>query len=385
MDHLLIYKYLSNNASEEEIGMLFQWIDDNQDNKTLFIQYKKIWAMTATNGSHDDWKKVQNIINRKKNRYPFSKVLRYAAIFIGVIGLSFVLNRTLNTTEKLIIVDKDVLLKLDNGNSEVLLSKENSNMIDDVIYTLDSEIGILRYDEKGNLDQPINSGGINSIPQAELVYHELLVPHGKRFQIILSDGTIAHLNAGTSLKYPIDFLKGKNRTVFLDGEAYFDVAKDSKHPFIVNVNNLNVRALGTQFNISSYSDNNLVSTVLTEGAVAIYQEDEVFDLKKATLLQPNYRATWNKNKKEMGVNMVDPSIHTAWMEGKIIFKNTSFYNIRKALERIYNVTIINNNQVLDKNTYNVFFDGESIEQILETLNINFSIEYTIQNNQVIIN
>ncbi len=385
MDHPLIYKYLSNNATEEEVALLFQWIDSNETNKVLFIEYKKIWALTASTGSKNDWNKVQKIINRKKNKYPFSRVLRYAAIFVGVIGVSFVLNRTFNASEKLIIVDQEVLLKLDNGNSEILLSNKNMNSVNRAGYSIDPETGILSFNGKNDLDGSLNSTGI-SIPQTELVYNELQVPHGKRFQLILSDGTVAHLNAGTSLRYPVNFIKGKDRTVFLDGEAYFEVTKDTKHPFIVNVDNLNVRVLGTQFNISSYQDNNEISTTLIEGAVAIYKKDEAFNIESAALLEPSDKASWNKNTNEITIDMVDDtSIYTAWMEDKIIFKNTPFLNIRKALERIYNVTIINNNETLDKNTYNVFFDGESIEQILETLNINFSINYIIKNNQVIIN
>ena len=96
----------------------------------------------------------------------------------------------------------------------------------------------------------------------KLVYNTIKIPYGKRFELQLSDGTIVHLNSGTTLKYPVKFIASGNRQVFLDGEAFFDVAKDKTHPFVVNADNLNVRVLGTHFNVSNYPEDKLTDIVL---------------------------------------------------------------------------------------------------------------------------
>lgn len=101
----------------------------------------------------------------------------------------------------------------------------------------------------------------------ELVYNELKVPYGKRFDIVLSDGTNVSLNAGTTIKYPVKFLPGKEREVYLmGGEAFFNVVKDTKHPFRVNAQELNVEVLGTKFNMAVYSEDESSDIVLVEGS-----------------------------------------------------------------------------------------------------------------------
>ena len=105
-----------------------------------------------------------------------------------------------------------------------------------------------------------------------LVYNTLKIPYGKQFEVELSDGTIVHLNSGTTLRYPVAFLKNQNRKVFLTGEAFFEVAKDKAHPFTVSTQELNVEVLGTKFNASSYTEDVTTDIVLVEGKVALYKD-----------------------------------------------------------------------------------------------------------------
>lgn len=229
------------------------------------------------------------------------------------------------------------------------------------------------------------SNSSNNTKNETLVYNELYVPYGKRLQVILSDGTHVHVNAGTTLKYPIRFIEGKERKVFLEGgEAFFDVTKDEKNAFIVNVNKQNIKVLGTRFNVSSYPEDEINHVVLVEGSVSLYENSKAHNDDEAILLEPGFKAGWNTKHNNILISEVDTSTYTGWIEGKLIFKNIPFKSIRKKLERFYNVTIINNNKVLDNNTYNAVFDVETIDQVLETLNENYPIEYVIENNQIII-
>jgi len=382
MDYFQIDKYLSNNATEEEVALLFKWIDASPENKRTFIQYKKAWALTSIGNAYSDqmWKQTQKRLHKNRLRRLFSNGLKYAAIFIGIIGISFFFLNKFDNSNNLIIKNNVITLELENGNIEVLTELEDKKIIDSKGNVIGVKSGgELRYEDITALD----SSSKNS--KEELVYNELKIPHGKIFQVVLSDGTKAFLNAGSTLKYPVNFVEGKVRKVFLDGEAFFDVAKDTNHPFVVNVNEMNVRVLGTKFNIASYSEDKFYKTVLLEGSVAIYKKGTPFNLESAALLKPGYSAEWDKKSEEILFEMVDTHLYTDWMSGKLVFVNATFKNIRKKLERHYNVTIVNNNKTLDEKTYSAIFDIESIEQVLETLNKSFAIKYQIKNNQIIIN
>lgn len=170
---------------------------------------------------------------------------------------------------------------------------------------------------------------------------------------------------------------------FLNGEAFFDVAKES-NPFIVNVNNLNIRVLGTQFNVSCYPEDTVINTVLVEGSVSLFG-DEVYNAETASILNPGFKASWNKTNDDISIDKVDTNIYTGWRKGKLIFKNLQFENIIKKLERHYNVSIVNDNKKLGEQYYNATFDIETIEQVLESFNESYEIKYTIENNKIIIN
>ena len=255
--------------------------------------------------------------------------------------------------QKLKVEDTAVTVQLENGEVEILTPEGTKKIINQngVLVGIQEGIELNYKDETGNTSTP-NKG--NTIYET-LAYNKLNVPFGKTFKLILSDGTQVSLNAGSSLKYPVKFIEGKNRQVFLKGEANFDVSKDANHPFVVNVNEMNVRVLGTEFNISSYPEDSDYTTVLIEGSVGIYKNGPEFNINNSTLLEPGYRARWNKNSEEITLDKVNTDIYTGWLYGKLIFKNAPFKNIRKKLERHYNVTIINNNKVLDEKTYNATF------------------------------
>ena len=225
----------------------------------------------------------------------------------------------------------------------------------------------------------------NSIAQVQtLTYNTLTVPYGKRFEVVLSDGTHVFLNSGTSLRYPVNFIKGQNREVFLKGEAYFNVTEDTKHPFIVNSGPLRTQVLGTQFNISSYSEDESILTVLVEGSVKVYSEIAE-ETGKEAILQPGQKAAWSRSTKNIVVNEADIELHTAWIDGRIVFRKLPFSSILKKLERHYNVTIVNHNKALDSEMFRASFDIETIEEVMESFNRNYNIDYTIKNNQIIIN
>jgi len=167
--------------------------------------------------------------------------------------------------------------------------------------------------------------------------NQLIVPYGKTSEMLLSDGTKIYLNAGSRLIYP-DVFEGKEREVFLVGEAYFEVHKDPKHPFIVQTTDINVEVLGTHFNVSAYPSDNVYETTLAEGKVRIRQNNAgLFD--KSIDLVPNQMAAYNRDSKKTKVRHVDVENYILWKDGMLKFASSDFNRVVRKLERFYNIRI----------------------------------------------
>ena len=218
----------------------------------------------------------------------------------------------------------------------------------------------------------------------DLAYNTINVPYGKRFILIMADGTKAHLNSATSLKYPVQFKNGRNREVFLQGEGYFDVAEDRAHPFMVNTEAVSIRVLGTQFNVSAYPDDENGSTVLVKGSVTLLEKGEQFDSVKNQRLKPGHIANWKKGNREIKIGKTDTYLYTGWMEGQLIFNHMPFRDIRKKLERNYDVTISNDDKELEKIQFTASFDTETIEQVLMAFSKNYPMRYTVEEDKIYI-
>lgn len=383
----ILLKKLRNTLTEEEDILFQKWLKQSASNGKLYEKLellKKegngIQVISSVN-IEAAWKKVQqkansdsyrNKQNQKTIRLYNRNWFKYAAAAVILLGLGyFIQQNILKDNNQLIIPNENITLQLDNGTIEII-NEDGSKQV------VDAE-GNVVGEQKGN--QLVYD---SDVVKEELVYNTLTVPYGKRFQVALSDGTLVHLNAGTSLKYPVKFINGENRQVYLDGEAYFEVTKDSTHPFVVNADEVDVRVLGTKFNISSYPEDNNINTVLLEGSVALYNKDEVYNTKTATLLTPNHKAAFNKTNKEINIEQTDVAIHTAWMEGRLILDEIHFGDILKKLERQYNVKIINNNPALLNRQFTATFDIEDINQVMESLSNSASFSYKVKNNTIII-
>lgn len=163
--------------------------------------------------------------------------------------------------------------------------------------------------------------------------HTLTVPRGKMFKIILSDSTEVFMNADSRLVYPSRFT-GKERSVFLEGEAYFHVAKDKERPFIVRTHALQTRVLGTEFNVSSYKDAPTQVTLI-EGCVEVYDRQH----ERTARMQPGEQASLQTDG-HFAVQKVDVSSFVHWREGFFYYDNVSLLDIMKDLGRWYNVSVV---------------------------------------------
>ena len=359
----IIYKYLSNEASEQEIQTLFEWIDASEENKKQFITIKKTWALT---GLAEDITADTTPVIKIKPKNKAAKYLQYAAAFLVLLGLGRIAYNFSQKTKS----SKEIVLEFGNGQTEYITKNNQTNLVND----------------KGELIAKKLPGQIvyfGKTKNKEVVYNSLKVPYGKTFKLILSDGTIVSLNSGTTLRYPEQFSINGKRTVFLTGEAFFEVAKDKEHPFIVNSNQVDIEVLGTKFNVSAYPENSSVNSVLVEGSIQMYETE---NSSNAVLLKPNQMATWQNHSKKITTKSVDPSFYSAWTKGELTFKDTPFSTIIKIIQRSYDVEIINENSDLAKQTFTgtIKISESSVENILELLKRDTPFNYTMEQNKITI-
>ncbi|NJB70913.1 hypothetical protein GGR42_001375 [Saonia flava] len=370
----IFIKYLTNSISSPELDKLSKWAEEHNDENEFETYVKINYAISNCMSEYnleESKKALLKKIRKDKNilyRLNFNSFLKYAAIAILFIGVGYIFQQNFNRKDKVVPTEGMVTLQLENGSVEVLPE-----------YIEESTGNLKEYKVSGT------NGEGSTVQSKKLVFNTLKVPYGKKFKVVLADGTKVHLNSGTSLKYPIGFINGKNREVFLNGEAYFDVAKDAKNPFIVHTNEVNVRVVGTQFVISSYPEDTNINTVLVEGSVGLFKKGEEFSVESASMLDPGHKATWNKVEKNISIEEVNTSDYTEWMNGKVVFNHMAFKDILKKLERHYDVSITNYNKQLDEEQFTASFDTETIEEVLSAFNINYSIDYQINDNEILIN
>lgn len=214
------------------------------------------------------------------------------------------------------------------------------------------------------------------MPLAEDRYNTLIVPRGGEFALELADGTRVWLNSESTLKYPVYFA-GNRREVVMTGEGYFEVAKDAGKPFIVAVNGVNVRVLGTSFNISAYNEK--VVTTLVEGKVQLQKGMD------SVTLTPDQQGIWQAGKSGFEVKRVEARNYSLWREGVFYFEDVDLETILDAMARWYNVNIFYMNPSLKSMKFSVEVKRyENIEQILRKIEQTKRVEFDIKDRSVIV-
>ncbi len=231
--------------------------------------------------------------------------------------------------------------------------------------------------------------------------------NGNRAKIILPDGTSVWLNSGSKLSYVNNF-SGPLREVRLEGEAYFDVVKNAAKPFIVHTGGVNIKVLGTAFDVKSYPADKTVETTLLRGLVQVTRE---YDSKqKPVFLYPNEKIVIQKivaakssdklsNYNAFAQNEIaepyhitaldstqgeDAHIETAWLNNRLAFRGDNFEELAEKLERWYNVRIIFQDEKVKKLSFNGSFENETVEEAFTALKAASTFNFTIQGNEIII-
>ena len=219
-----------------------------------------------------------------------------------------------------------------------------------------------------------------SKPQEKLetpAYHQVKASYGTQSRVELADGTVVYLNSGSSLRFPNSFNGMKFRNVELTGEGHFAVAKDNEQPFIVDIQKIQIKVLGTTFNVDAYPGNAAITIALVEGNIQLQQKTAkgVTDLIG---MEPNMVAFYKESEnKLLWKRESDLNKYTAWTNGKIVFSNDPIEIVMQKLENWYNVDIELTDKKLERYRFTGTFIDEPLEQVLSILNRTSQMEYKV--------
>jgi len=378
----LLTRYFKGNMAENEAEELSFYLKDDRYNDAIRQILTGLSAEVVP--AEVDMADMQRLIRNVKEvsgdrdnirRISFTRIAAAAAVLLMLgIGGYFLLAPP---AEKQVTVKRykgDVqpggnkaMLTLSDGSTISLEDAQQGSLAQQggsqVIKSADGE---LAYNKSGQQGE-------------EIQYNTLTTPFGGQYRITLPDGTSVWLNAGSSLRYPTAFT-GKERKVELKGEGYFDVAKNATMPFFVKLaNGVEVRVLGTQFNVNAYSDEKNIATTLVEGAVLI-KNNEI-----ANVLQPGQQSLAGQYDNTLKlVKNADVATVTAWKDGVFKFNDANIETVMKQLSRWYDIEI-----VFEGNPVKEYFNGTiprnvPVSKVLELLELTGLVHFKIEGKRIIV-
>jgi len=355
----LLAKYLVGEADAEEQHIVDCWVSENTKNAEYFALINHLWctfdiiSLKKQIDTNEEWQRVKGIL----------KLDESSSIMVPKAKRSFI-------TSLYLKVAVAALLFVSIGFSTYFLLYQNHRNVESELTVMD----------------------------------QIIVPKGHKSLIILSDGTKVWINSRSKLIFPQQFKK-QSREVYLEGEAYFDVAHNASRPFYVKTIDVKIRVLGTLFNIRSYPNEGVTETTLIKGSVYV-EKNNTNVIKEAIYLKPNQRAIFIRKtsvlklaaiKKEYGndllkdlkpnklfvLNSIKPTSDIIWQEDQLSFDNETLESISRKLEQSFDVKI-----KIDENSgkirYTGTFKNGTIEQAMRALKITSGFDYQIKGDSIII-
>lgn len=356
----IVIKFLDGSISQAEENQLLEWMKGDESRLQDFIEHQEIWkASSCVYSEKSDkevaFRKIHEKIDIYNNRYQFMRTafkysLHIAATILFVISLAILFQHRIS-------------------------------------------------------HQKINSYTNN-------YYTEISTSGGNRSKITLPDGTKVWINANTTLRYPSVFESDK-REVFVDGEIFLDVAKDSSRPFYVETSSLKLEVLGTSFNVNSYSDENVEQLTLVEGSLKIVPKGTISGNENSLTIKPNETALFKKEQRVIAVHELESNTGNkevefdqnqvvlkrdisdipvselesiiSWKEDRLIFKNETLEEMCNKMERWYGIKILIKDESIKNNRYTgKFIYNESIDQVMYILQRTTQLNFTLEKDELTI-
>ena len=373
----LIAKYLRDELTEQEKTQLDQWIETGIANRELFNKLTNEQSIAdrleqySLPEKDEAWKKIvaQTGYSEKKNKKSTLKtILPYAASVVILLSLGVITSRLLTKKEASKLLANNHKTDLLPGSNKATLTLANGSKIDlddskngtianqaDIIIAK-SQTGQIEYSNASK-----TAATDQSVKSNLSAFNTIVTPRGGQYAVVLSDGTKVWLNAASSLKYPVAFT-GNERSVELNGEAYFEVAKDATKPFFVKSNTQTVEVLGTHFNINSYTDEKATKTTLLEGSVKVSNPSNTAIIK----LKPGQQAVNGAGQMHI-IYDADVDEAMAWKNGKFLFNDTELQTIMRQLSRWYDVDVEYKGTITERHYRGKISRNVPVSQIFEIL------------------
>ena len=352
IEEIIIKRLSEEHLSEEESAFFDKWYQ-NSSNREYYNDLLKIRSGIIASQVKEriDKRKAWNQVRPARKISLIRTLLKFAAIMILPLSLGVFLLIRENKQEKVVYAEVPV----QPGKKQAVLTLSSGQQVmlaDTIVHVNEKGMVISNFPDK-ELVYKI----MNDTMKTETIYNTVTVPRGGEYKLVLADGTIVWLNSDSHIRYPVTF-SGNTRQVELEGEAYFEVAKDVEKPFIVRMNEYNVRVTGTQFNVRNYSNESLATT-LVEGGVQIEGKGKV------DRLRPGQQAVLENN--EIRIRVVNVEEQVAWRHGAFGFTQCRLENIMEELARWYDVDVFYMNQQVKDYHFSAWFKRSS--SINEVINI----------------
>lgn len=380
----LLRAYTQGKLSKSEFDELFSWLNHAGNNVTE--DFKDIWnsneakelpgskaAELFENIKADPRFKSQATPTFKQRSWRYVRIAAILIVCFSIAALIYFNQSNSEPSTRSASVDLREGEILPGGNKAILeLSDGRALLLDDVQ-------GEISMNPKGVLyanGTVVGSEFADNIQQTEELI--LRIPRGGQYRVILEDGTSIRLNAGSTLRYPVRFSKNR-RQVYLEGEGYFEVAKDPERPFVIESHGTLVEVLGTSFNVSAYKDDNKLVTTVVSGSVKVSRGDD------QVVLLPNQSATLRRHL-SAGIEVDDANIEqgVAWTKGVFMFDREDIPAVMKRIGRWYDADIVLQGNFRNKTLGGTVSRYENIRELLDVLALTGHFKYKIDGRRIIV-
>lgn len=356
-----ITAYLGGVATEEELLHIEEWRNESPSNEAFWerittkgLTEKKL-AEFRENDVETAWALMEKRMGKGERKRIWSRsFVRYAAVVAGIAfaGMIYQLINSQTDTKYAKAPETPVAgieLVLSDG-TVVPIDREDNQVIRE-------KTGAISDKESKHLDFSASVQHQDTVME----YNEIRMQNSMEYRMTLADGTRVFLNAESRMRFPLKFL-GKKRVIEFEGEAYFDVARNTESPFVIKTGELEITVLGTEFNLRAYQDETSIETTLVEGSVEVSRGTQL------CRIVPGEQAVFERSSGELTSRMVDVSLYTAWHRSEIMFKDTRLEDVMRNLARWYGISY----HFLDESAKDIEFGGcfdryASIEPILSML------------------
>ncbi|MFH7019190.1 FecR family protein [Flavobacterium sp. FlaQc-47] len=377
MEFKLIIKKINDTLTPEEASIFDTWYNESALNRDYFNNVQNNFENDSKEVDLDlAWKSINDKITPKtsgKNKKAYYKYAIAASVTLLMGSGIFYFTKS----KKQIIQVAEKPQEIAPGGNRGILTLSNGKQI--ILANISAKDTIAKEGKQEEVTIKMSANGVITYiinPNADTskndpnAFNTLSTPTGGQYNIVLADGTKVFLNAVSAIKYPTQF-NGNQRIVELEGEAYFEVAKNKNKPFIVKSSNQAIEVLGTHFNVHAYENETVVKTTLLEGSVAVTSKNQ------KAILKPGQQSNVADNVNKIAIREVDTQAAIAWKNGRFKFDNADLKSVMKQLERWYGIKVEYRGDVSDVRFNGGTFMNKNLSEVLKVLelsNIKFKVE-----------